>query len=110
MSKSSIGGRYALTTSYVSLATLLGTTGMWKGDVAIDDSHAYTFFLKSANNTDASPAEWVSALQVAAGVGWSHEYGAVDLSTISVAGLTAGDFVSLAGEGVQVPAYPDSVY
>ena len=101
MSKASLGGRYALTTSYVSLATLLGTTGFWKGEVSIDESHAYDFYIKSANNTDASPAAWVSAVKVLAGVGFSHQFEAVDPSTVSVAGATAGDYVTLVGELVE---------
>jgi hypothetical protein len=85
----------------VSLATLLGTTGLWKGEISIEASHSYTFFIKSANNTlDTDPASPTAAVQVAVGIGYTHSYDAVDLETVYVAGATAGDYITLVGEGV----------
>ena len=94
MSKSSLGGQYELTASFVALNALLGVEAetLGKIELSIDPSHAATVFLELSDA--ANP------VQIAAGVGYTHEFSAVKLSTIRVKG-TPGDTLALVGETVE---------
>jgi hypothetical protein len=94
MNKTSLGGQYGLTASYVPLNTLLGIDAdtLGKIELSIDPSHAATVFLELS---DAG-----NPVQISAGVGYTHEFSAVKLSTIRVKG-TPGDTVALVGESLE---------
>ena len=93
MSKAQNSKLITLTATYTAVGT-----GMFKGTLTSADGNATAYLLSSDGITD---------IPIAAGK--SHEYSAVDLATVFVKG-TPGDTLTLVGEGVQVPAYPDSVY
>jgi hypothetical protein len=94
MNKSSLGGQYALTPSYVALSALLGVDPetLGKIELSVDPNHSATVYLELSDA--AHP------VQIATGVGYTHEFAAVKLSTIRVKG-TPGDTLALVGETVE---------
>lgn len=95
MSKNAIGGRFALTSNYAKLSTLLGVEDgtLGKIELSIDATldHAATVYvlLSDAANPVLVPAN----------TGYNHSFSAVDLATVKVKG-TAGDYVTIIGEQV----------
>jgi hypothetical protein len=94
MSKSSLGGQYNLTASYTTLSTLLGVGDETLGKIglSVSPSHANVVYLQLSDQDHP--------VQIAVGVGFEHEFAAVQLSTISVKG-TPGDTITLVGEGIE---------
>jgi hypothetical protein len=97
MSKTAIGGQYALTASYQTLATLLGLTGLGKIELSLNSDRTGV--------TTIQMSDAAHPIAIAAAVIWNHEFAAVDLATVSVktdaAGAAAGDKITIAGEQVE---------
>ena len=94
MSKSAINTTLTITANFSSVSSIYGAVGalLFKGQMV----------LPSTNNVSGVTIESSSASgdDVVAAPGTYQDYSAVDLSTIMVKG-TAGDKITLVGEGVE---------